>query len=83
MYTTITLTTKKQSRGRNGWFRASNADFFNISSPDGLVSGDASLIAVDISSAKVGNAAPIQLYFTPEDARAFAAALLAHADQGE
>ena len=34
---------------------------------------------MDISSAKENRAAPIQLYFTPEDARAFAAALLQHA----
>jgi len=78
MYTELTLTTKKQSKGRNGWFRAAHVGIFTISHDD-LVSGDKSLIAVDISSAKAGGAAPVQLYFTPEDAQAFAAVLMAHA----
>lgn len=81
MYTELKLTTLKQSKGRNGWFRAATAAFMNLhgSNDQELASGDKSLIAVDISSAKENRAAPIQLYFTPEDARAFAAALLQHA----
>jgi len=82
MYTELTLTTKKQSKGRNGWFRAAHVGIFTISHDD-LASGDKSFIAVDISTAKAGGAAPVQLYFTPEDARAFAAVLLAHADGGD
>lgn len=74
MYTELTLTTKKQSKGRNGWFRAASAIFINLASDGEPVT------AVDISSAKAGGAAPVQLYFTPEDARAFAAVLLQHAN---
>ena len=82
MYTELKLATLKQSKGRNGWFRAASAAFMNLTgtAESPLASGDKSLIAVDISSAKENRAAPIQLYFTPEDARAFAAALLAHAN---
>lgn len=81
MFTELTLTTKKQSKGRNGWFRAATAEFINLFSANDqeLASGDPALIAVDISSAKENRAAPIQLYFTPEDARQFAETLLAHA----
>ena len=74
MYTTLALTAKKQSKGRNGWFRAAHVALMNLDSDGEPV------VSVDISSAKENRAAPIQLYFTPSDARALAAALLAHAD---
>ena len=66
----------RDCRGRNKWFTSHTADVFE----SGVANGSVSL---HVFSKQIGGTAPIIVNFSPADARAVAAALVALADELE